>query len=109
MRLSAENHELLSLFFKDFIINTWRRQQREVIGGSSTLLNSQRQPKDPKYSLQQFEFLMQRKNPQGFSPAIRILEAAKQLKEECTQSLFTWSQVDSITIFKGDVGSCLVE
>ena len=42
-------------------------------------------------------------------PAIRVPEAAKQLKEESTQSLFTGSQVESITIFKGVVGSCSVE
>ena len=30
-------------------------------------------------------------------PAIRVLEAAKQLKEEFTQSQFTWIQVESIT------------
>ena len=126
MRLSVENHELLGIFIKDFIIKSCRRKQGEIIGGFSTILNSQRQPKYPKYSLQAIQIPKPAKgsprilssnlnskgsqalnlcllgfkwtqSPQRFSLAIRVLEAAKQLKEEHTQYFFTWSQVNSIT------------
>ena len=64
MRLSAENHDLLSIFIK-ILLEILRRESKEKLW-------------------EDFPPSKAGEGSQGFSPAIRIPEVAKQLKEEST-------------------------